>query len=163
MPHVAEQTWCCSVIYFVHSFVSIFKFSVQFFDTIYVFVCAHVPPLHCVRVALQDTQSGPSSLLSSDQISAGTPCHVWTPCLKENVRQLRKTKEKSQGGLEKGLNYKERLNGTRWFRLKEKSLKWGWWQSHKSWWKGSRIFCFSYLCETGLEVMNLNCQKINSD
>lgn len=159
MLHMAEYTWCCSVVYFIHSFVSIFKFSVQFFDVIYVFVCAYVTPFHCVRVSLQDTQRGPSSLFSIDKISAGTLYHVWTLYLKENVRQLWKTKENSQGGLKKGLNYKERLNGTQWFRPNEKSLKWGWWQSHKSWWKGRRIFCFSYLCEAGLEVMNLNCEK----
>lgn len=100
------------MIYFIYPFVSIFKFSVQFFDVIYVFVCVHVTPFHCVHVSLQDTRRGPSSLFSIDKISAGTLYHVWTLYLKKNVRQLRKTKENSHGGLKKGLNYKERLNGT---------------------------------------------------
>lgn len=63
-----------------------------------------------------------------------------------------------QGGQEE-LSYKEKLTGLGLFVLKEKSLEWGRWWSHKSWWKGRRMVCSLYWCEAGLEVMNLNCQK----
>lgn len=146
------------------------------FGIIYVFI--HETPLGCVCGHTRQCARGESFLCGCwHECLHGTAevalplspalvevqlqyCIVFGPCgWRKTWDNQEKWRGQQSGRSRKRTELQGKVDWIAVIQTEGKSLKWGWWQSHKSWWKGRRIFSFSHLCEAGLEIMNLNHQK----